>query len=164
MSGARHKQKPAPPRHFEVPRHFLGFEIVQLAHLKKTRDDALFRASVGIGLTQYRLLDLLNMAPGLGAGQLARWLLIAPQSTATLIIELWKMGLVKKDEKRRRGERVRVTLTPKGRALLKRARVPLEQTRREVREPLSKREVQVFTRLMNRVNDHYIQLSRTTKP
>jgi DNA-binding MarR family transcriptional regulator len=152
------KASKQPQRAFEVPRSFLGFQIIQLAHLKKTRDDALFRSTVGIGLTQFRLLSLLDMAPGLGAGQLARWLLITPQSTATLIIELWKLDLVSKDEKRKRGERVKVSLTPKGRTLLKRAQVTLRQTAREVREPLSPKELKTFMLLMNRLNDHYIGL------
>jgi DNA-binding MarR family transcriptional regulator len=158
------KSKVAGQPPFEVPRSFLGFQIIQLAHLKKTRDDALFRASVGIGLTQFRLLSLLDMAPGLGAGQLARWLLITPQSTATLIIELWKLDLIVKDAKRKRGERVKVSLTAKGRALLKRAQPTLQQTAREARETLSPGELDSFTGLMNRMNDHYIGLLKKQKP
>jgi DNA-binding MarR family transcriptional regulator len=157
------KKKPAAPP-FEVPRTFLGFEIIQLAHLKKTRDDALFRDSVGIGLTQYRLLSLLSLAPGLGAGQLARWLLITPQSTATLINELWKLGLVAKDAGRRRGARVKVILTPKGKTLFRRAQKTLQQTRRETRAVFSEAELALFLKLINRLNDHYKRLVRQNKP
>jgi DNA-binding MarR family transcriptional regulator len=141
-----------------MPNDAIGFQIIQLAHLKKGRDDALFKAETGIGLTQFRLLKLLSMAPGLGAGQLARWLLITPQSTAALITEAWKAGLVTKEKKKKSGERVRVGLTSEGRRMLRRCSPVLKLTERETRMRLTEEESATFARLLVTVAQCYLDL------
>src|SRR5271165_4693166 len=43
-----------------LPTNLLGFNIARLAHLKRARDDALFKSGVGIGLHQFGMLLLLD--------------------------------------------------------------------------------------------------------
>jgi DNA-binding MarR family transcriptional regulator len=143
---------------FTMPRDMLGFQIIRLAHLKKTRDDALFKRATGIGLTHCRLLKFLCVNPNSGAGQIARFLLIAPQSTAALIAELWTLGLVEKDTGRRRGARVRIRITDKGMQLLTRAETIFVRANKEVRMSLTAAEATSFNQLLIRVAECYMAL------
>jgi DNA-binding MarR family transcriptional regulator len=145
---------------FSMPKDLIGFQIIRLAHLKKARDDMLFRKATGLGLTHCRLLKFLCVNPNSGAGQIARFLLIAPQSTAALIGELWAMGLIEKDAERRRGARVTLRITDKGLDLLTKAETVFVRAHKEVRMSLSPAEVVQFNRLLIRVAECYIRLMR----
>lgn len=144
-----------------MPTQLLGFNIVRLAHLKRNRDDVVFKAQIGVGLNQVGLLLLLNEYPGVGAAQLARALLIKPQSIAPLLSELERLGLVKKDGERRRGARIKVHLTRAGKGLLIRAQRLVLRTEQEVRQGLSREEASKFNQTLIRIADYYADLVKS---
>jgi DNA-binding MarR family transcriptional regulator len=144
-----------------LPTNLLGFNIARLAHLKRTRDDALFKTGVGIGLNQLGLLLLLDAHPGVGGGQLARMLMITPQSIAPLLAGLEELELIERVGTRRRGVRVGVHITAKGRGLLLQARRILRRTEQEARLRLSAQESGRFNDFLIRVAAGYIALDKS---
>lgn len=152
------------PAKFAMPTDLLGYNIVRLAHLKRTRDDALFKSHLGIGLIQFGSLMMLRDSPGLGGGQLARWLWITPQSTAVLLAELERLQLVKRETgRRRRGARIKLHITQRGMAIIERGQTALAQAEAEVRIGLSAMEAQTLNRLLLRVAEGYTDLHRASK-
>lgn len=144
-----------------MPTQFMGFNIVRLAHLKRIRDDALFKADIGIGLNQIGLLLLLNDCPGASAGQLARVLLITAQSLGPLLSQLHTLGLVSKARERRRGMRIQVHMTKKGRRVLNRGQRLLQRSEEEARSELSVKEAAILNRLLIRVAEGYTNLGKS---
>jgi DNA-binding MarR family transcriptional regulator len=144
-----------------LPTQLLGFNICRLAHLKRTRDDGLFKSGLGIGLNQFGLLILLDAHPGLGGGQLARVLMITPQSIAPLLSGLERLALIRRVGARRRGVRVGAHLTRKGQRLLQRGRRILARTERETRDHLSADEAKRFNDILIRLAAVYVDLARS---
>lgn len=103
------------------PDDFLGYTVVRLGHVLALRFEAELAAH---GLTPSRFGVLAHLAadPGLGSGQLARLVMITPQSMGALLDDLERDGLVSRGTAAR--GRLRATeVTEAGRERL-RAAVP----------------------------------------
>jgi DNA-binding MarR family transcriptional regulator len=95
----------------------LGWTVVRLAHVLARRFEAAMRP-LGLTATQFGILATIAAEPGIGSGQLARRVLVTPQSVGELVTTLEAAGLVKRDRSGGRGRRAGIDLTPHGRAVL----------------------------------------------
>lgn len=118
-SGGRHAAWPASPvapagalHPAANPDDFLGYTVVRVGHAVSRRFEALLAAHA-LTPRQFAVLAHLARDPGLGAGALARLVLITPQSMGTLLDELSAMGLVERPPAAR-GHPRRTRLTPAG--------------------------------------------------
>lgn len=93
--------------------------LVQVGHLARRRFDAVF-ATEGITGQQFGVLRALADGDDLTSSDLARAILVRPQSMATLVETLVGRGLVEHRGPRGRGRRAPLALTAEGRALLAR--------------------------------------------
>lgn len=103
------------------PDEFLGYTVVRLGHVLALRFETDLAAH---GLTPSRFGVLAHLAadPGLGSGQLARLVMITPQSMGALLDDLERDGLVSRGPAAR-GRRRATEVTAAGRERL-RAAVP----------------------------------------
>lgn len=101
------------------PAEITAWTLVQAGHVIGRRFHAAF-AEVGLTPTQFGVLLELDLHPGMTNGQLARSVLVTPQSTSELMASLQKLGLVHRDTPVGRGHPVPAQLTPAGRAVLAR--------------------------------------------
>jgi DNA-binding MarR family transcriptional regulator len=98
------------------PDDFLGYTVVRVGHVLSRRFEATLAAH-GLTPRQFAVLAHLARDPGLGAGALARLVLITPQSMGALLDELAAAGLVARTPASR-GKRRETALTAAGHARL----------------------------------------------
>jgi DNA-binding MarR family transcriptional regulator len=98
----------------------VGWTVVRLAHVLSRQFDEAMR---GFGLTaaQFGVLATVAQEPGIGSGQLARRVLVTPQSVGELVASLELAGHVVRDRTGGRGRRAGIALTPQGQSVLARA-------------------------------------------
>jgi DNA-binding MarR family transcriptional regulator len=93
---------------------------VRLAHVLNKRFEDEMRP-FGLTPAQFGVLATIAAEPGIGSGQLARRVLVTPQSVGELVASLEAAGHVVRDRSGGRGRRAGIDLTPQGRAVLERA-------------------------------------------
>ena len=106
--------------HPRQPDAFVGYTIVRVAHvLQRRMEEAL--APAGVNARQFSVLALLAQHPSVSAGQLARLVLVTPQSMSELLASLDDLGLVIREAPLGRGHPMGVTLSRAGKNVLRRA-------------------------------------------
>jgi len=104
-----------------MPKEMLpAWNLVQTAHVVGLRFVEMF-AAVDLTPTQFAILMYLDDDEGLTQAQLARRVLVRPQSMGALVIGLLERGLVIRDGPGGRGRRSGLTLTDVGREALQQA-------------------------------------------
>jgi DNA-binding MarR family transcriptional regulator len=95
----------------------VGWTVVRTAHVLSRRFEEAMR---GFALTpaQFGVLATIAEEPGVGSGQLARKVLVTPQSVGELVASLEAAGHVVRDRAGGRGRRAAIELTAQGRAVL----------------------------------------------
>ena len=97
------------------------WELVQTAHVVERRFTTVF-AAAGLTPAQFGVLACIADDDDLSQADLARAILVRPQSLAPLLAGLVERGLVERDGPPARGRRSTYTLTDEGRAALDVAR------------------------------------------
>ncbi|GAA1928800.1 MarR family winged helix-turn-helix transcriptional regulator [Nocardioides hwasunensis] len=95
--------------------------VVQVGHLARRRFDTIF-AVEGLNGQQFGVLSALADGDDLSSSDLARAILVRPQSMAALIDSLVQRGLVERHGPRGRGRRAPIRLTRDGHDVLTRVR------------------------------------------
>ena len=144
---------------FGVSAATLSYNIIRLAQLKRNRDDAMFRAEAGISLSHAMILGLLDRTPSASAGQLARALMITPQSIGPQIDELEALGLVARSGRRRRGEANLVAITSAGHRKYMAIAAVTAHADREVSSNLTPAELRQFSKYLLRLLSFYGSLA-----
>ncbi len=111
---------PAGPWEGGPPAEYVGWTVIQAAHALNRHVEALL-GDLGLTPTQFGVLVQLSLQPDLGSGQLARLVLVTPQSMGQLIRSLERAGWVAREQGVGRGRRVRIRVTAAGHDLLRRA-------------------------------------------
>jgi DNA-binding MarR family transcriptional regulator len=94
-----------------------AWSLVQAGHLAGRRfHTELNRA--GLTPTQFGVLLQLDLHPGMSSGQMARAVLVTPQSMSGLLASLADRGLIKRSEPTGRGRAITAELTPAGQDVL----------------------------------------------
>ena len=78
-------------------------------------------ADEGLTVRQFGALVHLSRDPGIGSGQLARLIIITPQSMGTLVQSLERAGFVERDSSAKPGTRIALRLTARGTQVMTRA-------------------------------------------
>jgi DNA-binding MarR family transcriptional regulator len=102
------------------PDDALGWTVVRLAHVLARLFEEKTRA-FGLTATQFGVLATVAAEPGIGSGQLARRVLVTPQSVGEVVASLEAAGHVVRDRSGGRGRRAGIALTEPGRAVLDQA-------------------------------------------
>jgi DNA-binding MarR family transcriptional regulator len=100
--------------------------LVRTYHVVARHLAAIF-TSVNLGPTQFNVLAHLAANPRLTQAELARRVLVTPQSMGDLVAALLERGLIRKDGPGGRGRPTQIELTPSGRKVLDRANQPVMQ-------------------------------------
>ena len=111
---------PGPP-----PEQVTAWMLVQAGHVIGRRFTRAF-AAVGLTPTQFGVLLMLDLQPGLSGGELARRTAVTPQNISGLVASLVDLGLVERDPAPGRGHKVAAHLTPTGEEALRRAHTALQ--------------------------------------
>lgn len=93
---------------------FPAWTLVQASHVVARGFTAVF-AQVGLTPTQFGVLANLADDPGLTQAELARRVLVRPQSLGELLVPLLERGLVSRDGPGGRGRRSGIEITDAGR-------------------------------------------------
>lgn len=96
---------------------FPAWTLVQAAHVVARGFTAVF-AEVGLTPSQFGVLANLADDDGLTQAELARRVLVRPQSMGELMGSLLERGLVRRDGPAGRGRRSAIVITDEGRALM----------------------------------------------
>lgn len=96
------------------------WELIQTSHVVARRFTEVF-AAAGLTPTQFGVLAALADDDDLSQADLARIVLVRPQSMGQLVTSLLERGLVRRDHAGGRGRRTGLSLTPAGRVALDRA-------------------------------------------
>jgi DNA-binding MarR family transcriptional regulator len=131
------------------PEAQLGYQLVRVADQVSRRWHAVLREH-GINPRQFSVLALLAHDPGLSQAELARRVMITPQSMSESLAGLLAERLISREEAAR-GHAARVQLTAAGRKLLARAYPLVEACDRESFEPLAAAERAALARAFNRL-------------
>ncbi|MBO2453093.1 winged helix-turn-helix transcriptional regulator [Actinomadura barringtoniae] len=99
------------------PDEITAWTIVQAGHVVGRRFWSML-GTVGLTPVQFGVLLHLDLKPGLGNAELARIVMITPQSMSELMVSLEELGLVERDPSLGRGRRVAARLTEAGRRRL----------------------------------------------
>jgi DNA-binding MarR family transcriptional regulator len=99
------------------PEEAVGYLLTRIAHVLGRRWSEDLRA-YGVTARQHGALAVLAARPGISAGELARAVMITPQSTGELLDGLVARGLIERQEPAGRGRAGRLTLTAAGRRVL----------------------------------------------
>ncbi|GAA4626231.1 MarR family winged helix-turn-helix transcriptional regulator [Cellulomonas oligotrophica] len=95
----------------------LGYALKEAASaLRSAMEDAL--RPLGLGVTQYACLELLDQRPGLSASDLARGVFVTRQTMNVLLQALERDGMVARDADAALGRSLPARLTTRGRAAL----------------------------------------------
>jgi DNA-binding MarR family transcriptional regulator len=104
---------PGPP-----PESVVAWTLVQASHVVARRFRAAF-GRVGLSPTQFGVLLELDLHPGSSNGEVARAILVTPQSMSDLLASLERLGYVRRDDSAGQGRRVPARLTAAGREVLR---------------------------------------------
>lgn len=142
------RQPPDDPAH-ESPDSRLGHQLWQTQHaVERAFDDAL--KPVGVGVTQVAALLHLHRQPGLSGAELARRLLVTPQSTATLLAGLETRGWVTRSQHPMHRTLIEATLTDAGRSMLREGVAVIQSVDAAISRGMSTDERSKFSELLSR--------------
>nr|AHE14704.1 MarR family protein [uncultured bacterium] len=102
------------------PDDYVGWTLIQASHAFGRHVETLL-GTVGLTPMQFGVLVQLSLRPNLGSAELARQVLVTPQSMGELLQSLERMGLVERDRSVGPGRRITARVTDAGRAALGRA-------------------------------------------
>jgi DNA-binding MarR family transcriptional regulator len=131
------------------PEEQLGYLLARVAD-QIGRDWSAALREEGINPRQFSMLAWLAREPGLGQAELARRVLMTPQSASESVAALLKAGLVGR-KSGGAGLKAEVRLTRTGRALLRRAYPIAEATNRRGFRALTTQERTNLARLLQKV-------------
>jgi DNA-binding MarR family transcriptional regulator len=132
------------------PADLTAWTIVQAGHVTGRRFSTAF-AQVGLSATQFGVLLLLDLHPGLSGGEIARRVAVTPQSVSGLVTALVDLGLVTRDPSPGRGHRGSAQLTESGRATLLAAYDAIEAVNSTAALGLTEDESATLNRLLHKV-------------
>jgi DNA-binding MarR family transcriptional regulator len=127
----------------------LGYLVVRVADRMSRSWQAALRAH-GINPRQFSVLGLLARDPDLSQAELARRVLVTPQSMSESLTGLVRAGLVERDEVGS-GQAARVRLTGAGQNLLRRAYPVVQATDRDSFDALTAAERDDLRRLLQKL-------------
>ncbi|MDH2429671.1 MarR family winged helix-turn-helix transcriptional regulator [Sphaerisporangium sp. TRM90804] len=128
------------------------WELIQTSHVVARRFTEVF-ASVGLTPTQFGVLASLADRDDLTQAELARAIMVRPQSMNELFVSLLERGLVARDGPGGRGRRTGLRITEAGRALLHHAQPPVAAFNAPGAIGLSPAEAADLTRLLRIVRE-----------
>ena len=96
-----------------------AWSLVQAGHLAGRRFHAELNRA-GLTPTQFGVLLQLDLNPGMSNGQMARAVLVTPQSMSGLLAALADRGLIERSGPAGRGHAITAELTPAGQDVLRR--------------------------------------------
>ncbi|MFD4573597.1 MarR family winged helix-turn-helix transcriptional regulator [Streptomyces sp. NPDC058417] len=102
------------------PERHIAYTLARVAHVMDRMTDAAL-AGEGLSLRMFGALSHLSGHPGRSSAELARLLLVTPQSMGVLVRRLEAMTYVRRAEPAVKGFAVRLEITPEGEAALARA-------------------------------------------
>ncbi|GAA3612832.1 hypothetical protein GCM10022419_117300 [Nonomuraea rosea] len=123
------------------------WELIQTSHVVARDFTAVF-ASVGLTPTQFGVLATLADGDDLSQAELARVIMVRPQSMGELVASLLDRGLVERDSPGGRGRRAGLRITATGRELLSRAQPAVVTFNAPEAMGLSAAEAAELTRLL----------------
>lgn len=100
------------------PSDYPGYSIVRLAHALEARMNAALKKEADLSVRQFGTLAQIEANPGIASAELARLILITPQSMGALVAGLERDGLLARDRSPGPGLRLGMVLTPLGHARL----------------------------------------------
>ena len=98
-----------------------------------------------------RLLAVLSKKPGISPKELAEHLEIRPASLSERIRKLEEEGIVRRDTDEVDLRRIKVTIMPRGEAILKETRAMREEDRKLITEVLSVEEQKIFCQISEKL-------------
>ena len=126
------------------PATFPGYAVVRLAHLLEARMDKALRSEASLSVRQFSILAQLAHRPSIGSAELARAVLVTPQSMGSLIDTLEQRGLVVRRRQGGRGTRLALSLTESGEAALSAGYRVADRLREAERATLGAKEAQLI--------------------
>jgi len=127
----------------------LGYLLARAA-AQSEREWARALQAQGINPRQFSMLALVVRAPGISQAELARRVMITPQSASESLGALESQGLIARAPAEP-GRASKLELTAQGKALLRRAYPVVENVQREIFRGLSKREQVLLGQLLRKV-------------
>jgi len=144
---------PAIPRPGEVkrgPEGHLGYLLRQAsAAFRGATDRAL--GELGVTTPQFAVLTMIAAYPGASGADLARLVFLTPQTINVIVRNLERDGAVEKSAHATHGRILRLHVTPKGQALLKRCRARVVEIDAEVASLLGREEERLVRRWLSAV-------------
>jgi DNA-binding MarR family transcriptional regulator len=124
------------------------------------RVEAQMRRDHGLTMARYDVLAQLNMAGGrLGLSDLASAIVLSPSGLSKLLDRMEQSDLIRRDPDLRDARSTFATITPKGRALVTKARASHHRFLQQVfGDALSRRDADDLARIMSNVHDAIEQL------
>lgn len=117
------------------PEDFIEYRIIRVADLLRRRFQKTLRPH-GLTVHQFSVLAVLQARPGATTAELARMVLLTPQSMSSLVEHLEAMGLVEPRQKRGRGNPTPTALSTAGAELLRAASASVRDLDRATHEAL----------------------------
>ncbi|WP_240535690.1 MarR family transcriptional regulator [Bradyrhizobium sp. STM 3809] len=144
---------PRPPRPGEGKRGADGHLAYLLRQAQAAARLSLERALTATGLThpQFVVLTMLKAYPGLSGADCARVALLTPQTVNVIIANLERDGAVRRTPHPVHGRVLQWTLTPRGRALLAKARRKASALERRLAAGFGKRDLATIRRWLARI-------------
>ena len=131
------------------PNQQLGYLVVRVAD-QVSRPWSRAMRTHGINPRQFSLLAVLAREPELSQGELARRVMVTPQSMSESIAGLLAAGLLRRDRPKR-GWATKVALTAAGTALLRKAYPVVEASNRESFSGLTSNERKQLRHLLRKL-------------
>ncbi|TNE40573.1 MAG: MarR family transcriptional regulator [Alphaproteobacteria bacterium] len=124
---------------------YLGYLLRQAAATHRARAETAL-APLGVTLPQFLSLTMIGAYPGLSNADLARLALLTPQTVNVIVANLEKSDAIERNPHPVHGRIRQLSLTPKGRDMLSRARANMHAIDREIAADLTPEEEQVIRR------------------
>jgi DNA-binding MarR family transcriptional regulator len=133
------------------PESQLGYLLIRCADQVARPWSTAMRAH-GVNPRQFSMLAWLAQSPGISQAELARRVMVRPQSMSESLAELIEAGWITRGAAER-GRAAKLRLTPKGRKLLSKAYPVVEATNRESFAALSSKEHAELALLLRKIID-----------
>lgn len=132
------------------PQGHLGYLLRQASvALRGAMDRAL--ADLGVTTPQFGVLTMIVSYPGLSGADLARLTFLTPQTINVIVGNLEKAGAIAKTAHAEHGRILQLSVTPRGRTLLKRCRARVMELERQMGDLLGRHEEQAVRRWLSAV-------------